>query len=91
MKDTQAAQFASFAPVLPLVFISGTIVPVGSMPDWLQAFARNQPVTITINAVRGLMLGGPAAPWVWQSLLWCAGLLAVFVSLSVRLYRRSAA
>jgi ABC-2 type transport system permease protein len=31
------------------------------MPGWLQPFARNQPATVTINAVRALFEGGPVA------------------------------
>jgi hypothetical protein len=27
------------------------------MPSWLQGFAVNQPITVTVNALRGLMLG----------------------------------
>jgi hypothetical protein len=49
-------------------------------------FAANQPITVLINAVRSLMLGGTDAAgvghttsyWVLLSLLWCAGILALF-------------
>ena len=35
--------------------------PLDTMPGWLQAFAKHQPVTAAINAVRALVLGGPTA------------------------------
>jgi hypothetical protein len=66
------------------------------MPDWLQAFADNQPITVLTNAVRGLILGEGALPAgqtvsgaVFLSLVWIAALLFVFAPLAVRLYRRA--
>ncbi len=47
-----------------------------------------QPVSGTVNAVRALSEGGPTLQRFWQSLAWTAGILLVFVPLSVRQYRR---
>lgn len=58
------------------------------MPGWLQTFASVQPVSVTVNAVRALSEGHPTLHWFWQSLAWTAGVLLVFVPLSVRQYRR---
>lgn len=60
------------------------------MPGWLQTFAANQPITVAVDAVRVLMLGGPATSAVLQSLAWSVGILAVFGPLAVRRYRRAA-
>jgi ABC-2 type transport system permease protein/oleandomycin transport system permease protein len=90
VSNAEAAQSGGFIWLFPLVFASSAFAPTGTMPGWLQAFARHQPVSVTIDAVRGLFLGGPVASSLWQSLVWCAGLLAVFVPLAVRVYRRSA-
>jgi ABC-type polysaccharide/polyol phosphate export permease len=60
------------------------------MPGWLQAFARNQPVTALVDATRALMLGGPTTEPVVKALLWTAGLLLVLVPLAVRRYRKVA-
>jgi ABC-type uncharacterized transport system permease subunit len=62
-------------------------VPVATMPRWLQPFARHQPVSVTINAVRSLLAGTPTHHWVWQSLAWSVGILLVFFAISARLYR----
>jgi ABC-2 type transport system permease protein/oleandomycin transport system permease protein len=59
------------------------------MPGWLQAFALHQPVTLVINELRALALGGPLVTNAWQSALWLAGIAAVFVPLAVRAYRRA--
>jgi ABC-type multidrug transport system permease subunit len=60
-------------PMFVLFFASSALVPVSTMPGWLQPFARNQPATVTINAVRALFEGGPVARDLWQSVLWCVG------------------
>jgi hypothetical protein len=36
---------------------------VATMPGWLQPFARNQPFSVTVTAVRALLEGGPAAQY----------------------------
>jgi ABC transporter DrrB family efflux protein len=60
VKNPEAAQSAVFLPVFPLVFASSVFVPTDTMPAWLQGFAVNQPITVTVNALRGLMLGREA-------------------------------
>jgi len=89
-KTPEAAQAAGFIPIFPFVFASSAFVPVETMPDWLAAFARNQPVTRFVDALRALTLGGPTAGDVIAALAWIVVILIVFVPLSVRLYRRSA-
>jgi ABC transporter DrrB family efflux protein len=89
--NPEAAQAASFPPLALLVFASSAFVPVESMPGWLQAFAERQPVSITVDAVRALLVvGGPTATPVLQSLAWSAAIVAVFAPLAVRRYRRAA-
>lgn len=87
--DPESAQAASFPVLAPLVFASSAFVPVSSMPGWLQAFARHQPVSVTVSAVRDLVLGTPAASDLLQALAWMVGIVAVFAPLAVRLYRRA--
>jgi ABC-type polysaccharide/polyol phosphate export permease len=58
------------------------------MPDWLQVVARANPVTAAADALRALLVGGSARSPLLLTLAWVAGLLAVFVTLSVGRYRR---
>ncbi len=98
-KTPEAAQSAGFLPIFPLVFASSVFVPTASMPDWLQVFAENQPITVVANTVRSLMvpeealafLGLDQGTLILQSLVWIAVITAVFAPLAVRLYRRSVA
>jgi ABC-2 type transport system permease protein len=87
--DPESAQAAAFPVLAPLVFASSAFVPLTSMPGWLQAFARNQPVSVTVEASRALVLGGAVAAEVTKALLWMAGIVLVFAPLAVRRYRRA--
>jgi ABC-2 type transport system permease protein/oleandomycin transport system permease protein len=86
----EAAQAAIFPMLFPLTFASSAFVDTAFMPGWLQVFADHQPVTITVNAARDLVLGYPATGNVIVSILWSVGILAVFGPLAVRKYRRAA-
>jgi ABC transporter DrrB family efflux protein len=95
--NAQAAQGMATLLVVPFTFLSSAYVPVDSMPGWLQPFAEHQPITVMINAVRSLMLGGTQAAgvghttgyWVVLSMVWCAGILAVFSALAVARFSRT--
>lgn len=88
LRDEEAVGSFGLIWLFPLTFVSAAFVQVSSMPGWLQAFAKNQPVTIVIEEMRSLALGGPHVLHAWQSALWLAATVAVFVPLSVRAYRR---
>jgi ABC transporter DrrB family efflux protein len=89
IRDEESVGSFGLIWLFPLTFVSAAFVPVTSMPGWLQAFAKNQPVTIVIDEMRGLALGGPLVEHGWQSALWLAGTFFVFVPLAVRAYRRA--
>jgi ABC-2 type transport system permease protein len=88
--NAETAQAAAFPIMLPLVFASSAFVSTENMPGWLQAFAEHQPVTAAVDAVRALVLGGPWGAEVLASLAWTAGILLVFMPLSIHRYRAGA-
>ena len=88
-RDPETAQIAGILPFFVLMFASNAVVPVATMPGWLQGFARNQPLSVTVSAARALLEGGPSVHWAWQSLAWAAGILLLFFAASLRLYRNS--
>lgn len=93
IKDEESVQAFGLIWVFPLTFVSSAFVPVQSMPGWLQAFANNQPFTQVTDAIRALAIGDTPVSqmgnhW-WAGLLWMAGIVAVFIPLAVRAYRRA--
>jgi ABC transporter DrrB family efflux protein len=88
VSSVEAAQSAGFIWLFPLTFASSAFVPTSNMPPWLKAFANHQPVSLVVNAVRGLLLNQPDAATIWQALAWCAGILVIFIPLAVRAYGR---
>jgi ABC transporter DrrB family efflux protein len=87
VKDVETAQTAGFAWVFPLVFASSTYVPIESMPGWLQAFAKVNPVTPMVDTTRALFLGGDISSPLWKIVAWSLGLIIVFLFLAIRRYR----
>lgn len=83
----EAAQSAGFVFVFPLVFVSSVFVPLETLPSGLAAFAAVSPITLAADSARALAIG--SGPWLAPTLgtlAWTAGLLALFVPLSVRAY-----
>ena len=96
VRTAEAVQAGVFMGVFPLAFSSSVFVPTQTMPSWLEPFAANQPVTVTTNALRGLILGQGALPpgrsvagQVALALLWSAAIVVVFAPLAVRRYSRT--
>lgn len=89
VSSPETAQLATIPILLPFTFASSAFVPVQSMPGWLQAFAKNQPVSAIVDACRALMDGGPTANHVLVALAWSVGLVVVLAPLAVRRYRHA--
>ncbi len=91
VNTVEAAQSAGFIWLFPLTFASSAFVPTQGMPDWLRTFAEHQPVSLIVNAIRGLLLNNPNPTTIWQAVIWCVGILVVFVPLAVWAYGRRTA
>jgi ABC-2 type transport system permease protein len=83
--NPQAAQGMSMIAFI-LAFIASTYVPVRTMPGWMQPFAKYQPITPMVDAVRSLIVGRGSD--VALALLWCVVLIAIFTPIAVWRYRR---
>jgi len=88
VRGAEAAQSAGFVVIFPLVFASSVFVPISSMPDWLQAFAKVSPVTLTANAARTYALDGGVPGSLGGAAAWILAVLAIFIPLCVWRYRR---
>jgi oleandomycin transport system permease protein len=84
----EKVQIFGFVVLFPITFTSNAFVPTASMPGWLQAWSKANPVSVLSDAVRGLMVSGPVARPVVESLIWAAAFTAVFAPLAVRAFKR---
>jgi ABC-2 type transport system permease protein/oleandomycin transport system permease protein len=97
VRSVEAAQSGGFIWLFPLTFASSAFVPVATMPSWLRGFAEHNPVSVLSDSLRGLFHVNPlltTADTRWaivQSALWIAGILLVFIPVSVFRYRRTTA
>jgi ABC-2 type transport system permease protein/oleandomycin transport system permease protein len=90
VKDPETASSAGPMWVIPLTFASSAFVPADSMPGVVGWFAGVNPVTLAVDANRALTIGhGDALGPALGTLAWLVGLLALFVPLAVRAFRRA--
>jgi oleandomycin transport system permease protein len=88
VKTPQGVQYFGSLLYFPLTFGSNVLVPTETMPGWLQAFVKANPMTYLTEATRGLLVGGPVAVPAIRSMLWALGIFVVFAPLAVWAYRR---
>ncbi|RZT83905.1 oleandomycin transport system permease protein [Pseudonocardia sediminis] len=88
VREPRSVQGLSALIMLPITFASSVFVSTETMPGWLRGFASVNPVSLTADAVRGLLNGGPVAGPATASLLVAGVIVAVFAPLAVVLYRR---
>jgi oleandomycin transport system permease protein len=85
----QTVQGISFIWTMPLVFGSSVLLAnTSTMPGWLQAWVKVNPVTHLADAVRALTVGGPLGTHALWTLAWAAGIVVVMFPLAMRMYRR---
>ena len=87
VRDPETAEGVGFVWVFPLTFISSAFVPTDTMPPVVQAIAEVNPITLCVDAVRALTIGGDATGPVLGTLAWLAGLSLVFIPFAVARYR----
>jgi ABC-2 type transport system permease protein len=56
VKDSDAASVAASVITIPMIFLSGTFIPIETMPDYLQTLAKVLPLTYLCNGLRDAML-----------------------------------
>ncbi|HYU56574.1 MAG TPA: ABC transporter permease [Actinomycetota bacterium] len=90
VNSPEKVQVFGFVLIFPLTFASGAFVQVDTMPGWVQAWVKANPVTLMSDALRGLLVGGGYGRPALQALAWAAAIAAVFAPLAARALRRRA-
>jgi ABC-2 type transport system permease protein len=89
MRSPNAVMNSGFMAIFPLTFLSTVYVEPDTLPAGLEAFVNVNPVSILVDACRGLMDGNADASDILISLGVAAVLTAIFMPLTTRLYNRS--
>ncbi|HET6495577.1 MAG TPA: ABC transporter permease [Thermoleophilia bacterium] len=88
VRNAEMVGMLSMFWLFPLMLASTAFAPAESMPGWLQGFVKYQPISVASSAARALSNGTPVGDLLWQAVLWIVILLAVFVPLAIRFYRK---
>jgi oleandomycin transport system permease protein len=85
----ETVQGLAFIWTMPLTFGSSVLLAnTRSMPGWLQAWVKVNPVTHLADSVRALTVGGPIGNHAWYTLAWAAGIVLVSFPIAVWMYGR---
>ena len=88
VKTPESVMTASFVFLMPLTFASNIFVAIETMPSWLQAIVRNNPVTHLTNAARGLMHGQQVSFDILWILAASAVITLVASPIALRMYHK---
>lgn len=86
----------SFAPLiftatLPLLLLSGVLLPLSLAPDWLRRIASLNPLAYAVDAARAIFNGSLSDPPVGRGVALIAVLAALAVAIAVRRFGRALA
>jgi ABC-2 type transport system permease protein len=88
VKTPESVMTTSFVFLMPLTFASNIFVELATMPAWLQAVVRHNPVTHLTQASRGLMHGTPAGEHVLWVVVASALIVAISAPIALRMYHQ---
>jgi ABC-2 type transport system permease protein len=87
-RTLQQAMLTAFFGLFPLLFLSGSVAPIESMPSWLQAGTEVSPLRHYLEIVSGLFLKGAGMSELWPHALALAGISVPMFFASWLMFRR---
>jgi ABC-2 type transport system permease protein len=88
VKTPESVMTTSFVFLMPLTFASNIFVGLETMPTWLRAVVRHNPVTHLANASRGLMHGQNVGADIFWVLVASTLIVAVAAPIALRMYHQ---
>ena len=88
--QTQSTQL-SIMILLPFVFLSGFVFPIGGMPEIFQWITMLVPANYAVQIIRGIVLRGATVAQLWQPILWLSVYTIVIVGLAVLRFKKTSA
>ncbi len=87
-QSQRQAQLASFFINIPVILLSGTVVPLDSMPAFFQMVSAIDPLRYYTLIAKGVILKGETLEMVSEAMLWLALSAAVVLTMSAHRFRR---
>lgn len=87
-KQQRQAQLASFFMNIPLILLSGSVVPSDTLPAALQAVALLDPLRYYSIIARNVLMKGSGFATMWQELVILAAMAVIILTFSVSRFRR---
>lgn len=87
-RSARSVQGISMMIMFPLTFMSNAYVPERTLPDWLAAFVKINPISHVVTATRDLINEGALTAQVGWAVFGCVALMVIFAPLAVRSYQR---
>jgi len=86
----------SYAPIiftsaLPILLLSGVLLPLGLAPQWLRNIALANPLSYAVDAARAVFLGNLGDPSVVKGVVLMAVLCLVSIAIGARAFGRAVA
>jgi len=86
LPTARSAQLVGMVLLYPMIFLSGSTIPLEILPEGVRSAARFLPLTYVVDLLRGLWIG-EAWSQHWTAIAVLAGLLLVGVLVSVLTFR----
>ncbi len=87
-RTLQQALLLSFFGLFPIMFLSGSLTPVESMPRFLQFLSLGSPLRYYMDIILGIFLKGAGWRELWQEALMLTAIGAALYVVALRVFRR---
>jgi len=91
LKDENSYAPLVFTLSLPLLLLSGVLLPLQLAPQWLQDIGKANPLSYAVTAARDVFNGNGGSIDVWKGLAIMAALAIVGVAIGARRFSRAIA
>lgn len=88
-RTLQQALLLSFFGLFPVMFLSGTLAPIASMPEFLQRLSLASPLRYYMDVILGVFLKGVGIAELWPQALALLLIGAILFSVAALIFRRN--
>jgi ABC-2 type transport system permease protein len=90
-KNQRQSQLTSFFINIPLILLSGSVVPLDTMPAFLQAVSTFNPLRYYVFLARAVILKGDGLAIVWPEICILIAAAIILIGLSANRFNRQTA